>query len=178
MCSFPPPFPGFQADLVDELSGEGPFTLFAPTNDAFEDLSAMLGMTLPEILMLPNLADILTYHVLSDKILAEDLYDGEEIATVEGKMVEITIRGTEAFINSIMIIKTNLLASNGVVHIISGVLIPPTTVPPTPSPSLGVAQIALENGLTDLLEALTVVSNGITQVSLSLRFWQLAPCLS
>ena len=109
---------------MDTLEGDGPFTVFGPTDKAFEALAKMLGVTIAELLELPNLADILTYHVAAGKVLAEDLMDGERIMTVEGGDVVIALNEQGAFVNRIQITKTDLLASNGVVHIIDGVLLP------------------------------------------------------
>ena len=115
------------------LQGPGPFTVFAPTDSAFDELASSLGMSLTEVLQLPFLADILTYHVAPGEILAEELMDGERIETVEGKPLTITISESGAFVNNIQIIQTDLLANNGVVHIISGVLLPPFAPPSSSS---------------------------------------------
>ena len=132
--------------------------MFAPTDLAFDQLASSLGMTLAEVLQLPFLADILTYHVALGEILAEDLMDGERIKTVEGKSLTVTINGQGAFVNNIQITETDLLASNGVVHVISGVLVPPSS--PSPSPPVGrtLSEVARANGLKDLVSALSVVS--------------------
>jgi uncharacterized surface protein with fasciclin (FAS1) repeats len=111
------------ADLVTTLSGEGPFTVFAPTDDAFANLPAGVldGLLLPENKAL--LAQILTYHVLSGKILAPEVTDGD-VATVEGQTVKlstangITVNGAEVLIGDID-------ATNGVIHAIDQVLLPP-----------------------------------------------------
>ena len=136
--------------------------MFAPTNSAFAELASSLGMTLTQVLQLPFLADILTYHVVPSKILAEDLMDGERITTVEGEPLTITINELGAFVNNIQITETDLLASNGVVHVISGVLLPPFGPPSSPpplSPESGtVVDVAGANGLTDLGQALMAVS--------------------
>ena len=111
------------ADLVETLNGEGPFTVFAPTDEAFENLPAGVldGLLLPENKAL--LVQILTYHVLSGKILAPDVTDGD-VATVEGQTVKlstangITVNGAEVLIGDIE-------ATNGVIHAIDAVILPP-----------------------------------------------------
>jgi len=112
-------------DLVEALSGDTELTVFAPTNEAFEELSAGLGLTLEEIAALPNLRDILTYHVVAGTALSTSLTDGLMVPTLEGKSVEVGIRGGEVEINKAEVIMADVLASNGVVHVIDAVLIPP-----------------------------------------------------
>ena len=73
-----------QADLAGALSGEGPFTVFAPTDDAFLALAGALGATAEDLLALPELADILLYHVVGGTALSSDLADGQTIATSTG----------------------------------------------------------------------------------------------
>ena len=144
---------------MDTLEGDGPFTVFGPTDRAFEALAKMLGVTIAELLELPNLADILTYHVAAGKVLAEDLMDGEKIMTVEGADVVIALNEQGAFVNRIQITKTDLLASNGVVHIINGVLLPPSSELTALVEASGtVVDVALRNGLNDLGAALTKVT--------------------
>jgi uncharacterized surface protein with fasciclin (FAS1) repeats len=111
------------AELADDLAGEGPFTVFAPTDDAFKALPAG---TLEALLEDPtgDLADILLYHVASGKVLSGDLSDGQEVTTLLGKDVTVTINGDGVFINDAKVILADLLADNGVVHVIDAVLIP------------------------------------------------------
>jgi len=109
------------ADLVDTLSGPGPFTVFAPTNDAF----AALGSTVDDLLKPENKADlvkILTYHVVEGTVLSTDLTEGD-VETVEGSDVEVTL--DPIAINGAGVAIPDVLASNGVVHVIDAVLIPP-----------------------------------------------------
>merc|ERR1719171_1767543 len=117
-------------DLVDTLSGTGPFTVFAPTNEAF----AKLPKATLDFLLKPEnkakLVDILTYHVAAGAVHAADLTNGEKITTVEGKQVEARIFGSKGeyvFINNARVTTADVDASNGVVHIIDKVLIPPAT---------------------------------------------------
>ena len=115
--------------LVDTLSGTGPFTVFAPTNEAF----AKLPKATLDFLLKPEnkakLVDILTYHVAAGSVHAADLKNGEKIKTVEGKQVEARIFGSGkksyVFINNARVTTADVDASNGVVHIIDSVLIPP-----------------------------------------------------
>merc|ERR1712039_776958 len=117
-------------DLVDTLSSPGPFTVFAPTNDAF---GALPDGTLDSLLKPENkdqLVDILTYHVLPAQVLSTDLKFFQRVATVEGKNVHVIKNSRGVFVGpSIHDLKTVVgadnLASNGVAHIIDGVLLPP-----------------------------------------------------
>ncbi|MEZ5179124.1 MAG: fasciclin domain-containing protein [Acidimicrobiales bacterium] len=117
------------ADLVDTLSGDGPFTVFAPTNEAF---AALPDGTLDTLLMPENkdqLAGILTYHVVAGKVMAADLSDGQEVETVNGEMLTVGIDGekvtlTDAAGNTVNVVDTDIEASNGVIHVIDGVVLP------------------------------------------------------
>ena len=116
--------------LVDTLNGPGPFTVFAPTNEAF---AALPPGTLATLLLPQNkaqLVDILTYHVVAGKYNAKDLHNGEMLTTVEGKNVTVTLfPGRSVEINKAIVIKADVDAVNGVVHIINGVLLPPAATP-------------------------------------------------
>jgi uncharacterized surface protein with fasciclin (FAS1) repeats len=111
------------AELADDLSGEGPFTLFAPTDAAF----AALGTVVDDLLLDPTgaLADILLYHVVSGTALSTDLTEGD-IATLNGKNVSVSFDGGNVFINDAQVIVADIETDNGVVHVIDAVLIPPT----------------------------------------------------
>lgn len=117
------------ADLVETLQGEGPFTVFAPTNAAFDALPAG---TLDSLLKPENkdqLASILKYHVVSGKVLAADLKDGQTVTTVQGENLTVKITDGMAYLvdakgNQVKIEKTDIDAGNGVVHVVSGVLLP------------------------------------------------------
>lgn len=114
------------AGLVDALSGTGPFTVFAPTDAAFNALPAG---TLEAVLADNDLLTaILTYHVVGALALSTDLSDGMTITTLNGEDVVVTINGNGVFINGAQVIVADLLADNGVVHVIDAVLLPPTTV--------------------------------------------------
>ncbi|NLW92963.1 MAG: fasciclin domain-containing protein, partial [Syntrophomonadaceae bacterium] len=112
------------AELVDALSAEGPFTVFAPTDDAF----AALPEGTVESLLLPEnkqaLTDILLYHVVAGKVMAEDVVTLTEAETVLGQNVTITVEDGKVFINDAEVIITDIETSNGVIHVIDAVILP------------------------------------------------------
>jgi len=114
------------AELVETLSGEGPFTVFAPTDDAF---AALPAGTLDSLLLPENkqqLTDILLYHVVSGKVMAADVVTLTSATTVLGKDVTITVKDGNVFLNdTVQVIITDIEASNGVIHVIDAVLLPP-----------------------------------------------------
>jgi uncharacterized surface protein with fasciclin (FAS1) repeats len=118
------------AGLEETLRGPGPFTVFAPTDAAFE---ALPEGTLDSLLQDPTgqLADILTYHVLADEVQASDvvMLDGQEVATVNGASFTVNVDGdavtlTDAAGNDVAVTATDVMASNGVIHVIDAVLMP------------------------------------------------------
>merc|ERR1711959_752505 len=111
--------------LVDTLSGAGPFTVFAPTNEAFAKLPKTLLDHLLDPKNIKELQDVLTYHVASGSVHAKDLKNKEKITTVEGKSVEAFLFGSHVYINDAEVVKADIDASTGVVHVINHVLIPP-----------------------------------------------------
>ena len=112
------------AGLVETLSGEGPFTVFAPTDDAF---AALPEGTLDAVLAdIDVLTAILTYHVVGGTALSTDLSDGMMVTTLNGADVTVTINADGVFINDAQVIVADLIADNGVVHVIDAVLLPPT----------------------------------------------------
>ncbi len=115
------------AELVDDLSGEGPFTVFAPTDDAFAALPE--GM-LDGLLANPtgDLAKILLYHVASGKTMSADLSDGQTITTLHGGDLTVKIADSSLYINESMVIFTDIETDNGVIHVIDAVLLPKTGV--------------------------------------------------
>jgi uncharacterized surface protein with fasciclin (FAS1) repeats len=111
------------AGLAETLSSAGPFTVFAPTNEAFAKLPAG---TVEELLKPENkakLASILTYHVISGKVLSSDLSDGLKAATVNGQEVTVTI-GDGVKVDTAKVTTADLEASNGVIHVIDSVIMP------------------------------------------------------
>merc|ERR1711990_536510 len=113
-------------DLVDTLKSTGPFTVFAPTNDAFGKLDSKLLDTLLKPENKAKLAAVLTYHVASGKAAASDLTDGQSIETVQGNDLTVTINPNGVFINTeSQVVTPDVEATNGIVHIINKVLVPP-----------------------------------------------------
>ncbi len=113
------------AGLVDTLKGEGPFTVFAPTNDAFAKLPAG---TVDTLLMPENqqqLIDILTYHVVAGSVKAEQVVELSEAETVQGGKVTIKVDMGKVYINDAEVVITDIEASNGVIHVIDTVILPP-----------------------------------------------------
>ena len=141
-----------EADLAGALSGEGPFTVFAPTDDAFLALAGALEATAEDLLALPELADILLYHVVGGTALSSDLADGLTIATLNGAEVTVTINDEGIFINDAQVTVADIVADNGVVHVIDAVLIPPT---PEPQPAT-VVEIVVNSPVHNLLEAAVI----------------------
>jgi uncharacterized surface protein with fasciclin (FAS1) repeats len=132
-----------EADLVSTLQGDGPFTVFAPVNDAFADLpdgalDALLAEGNEAILQ-----KVLTYHVVPGRILAEDLVDGQTVTTVEGSTLTIDLDGG-ATVNGVAITTTDIEATNGVVHLIDGVL----------TQNLDITEVATVRGFDTLVAAL------------------------
>ena len=111
------------AGLVDTLKGEGPFTVFAPTDDAF---AALPAGTVEDLLKPENketLVKILTYHVIAGKVMAADLSNGMKAATVEGGEVTIMTEGG-VMVNEAKVTTADIEATNGVIHVIDAVLMP------------------------------------------------------
>ena len=112
------------AGLADDLSSEGPFTVFAPTDAAF---AALPAGTLEAVLADADLLNaILTYHVAGGAFLSTDLTDGMQITTLNGENLEVMVGGGFVMINDALVTVADLTASNGVVHVINAVLLPPT----------------------------------------------------
>lgn len=111
------------ADLVDTLKGDGPFTVFAPTNEAF---AALPQGTLDRLLQEENkdtLAAILKYHVVPSRVMASEVQAGE-VETVQGKSLNIQKQGGQVTVGQAKVTQTDLAAKNGVIHAIDKVLIP------------------------------------------------------
>ena len=114
-----------ETELDDALKGDGPFTLFAPDDDAFSDLLDALDITVEELLDLDGLEDILLYHVVSGDYRAKDLLKDEpvEIETLQGDVIVFTVENGTAFVNDAEITEANIVAANGVIHVIDTVLV-------------------------------------------------------
>lgn len=111
-----------KAGLTDTLKSAGPFTVFAPTNEAFKGVSSK---TMAELAADPaKLKEVLTYHVLSSKVTAAEIKPGK-VKTVNGADINIAKAGTFVTVEDSLVEKADLLASNGVVHVIDRVMLPP-----------------------------------------------------
>jgi uncharacterized surface protein with fasciclin (FAS1) repeats len=114
------------ADLVNTLKGPGPFTVFAPTDAAFAKLPAG---TLDNLLKPENkamLQRVLTYHVVAGRTLAADVVTVTSAKAVSGDLLSITTNGEAVMIGKARVVKADVAASNGVIHVIDAVLLPPT----------------------------------------------------
>ncbi len=112
------------AGLVDTLKGPGPFTVFAPTDEAFAKLPAG---TVEDLLKPENkkkLTDILTYHVVAGKVMAADVVKLKDAKTVQGKAVKITVKDGKVLVDAANVTKTDIACSNGVIHVIDAVIMP------------------------------------------------------
>lgn len=110
-----------EAKLVETLSGKGPFTVFAPTDEAFAKLPA--GTVESLLKDIPKLTDILTYHVLQGKIMSGDLVNNSSNKTIQGQDIHIDTKDGVK-INEAKVTSADILASNGVIHIIDSVILP------------------------------------------------------
>ncbi len=111
-----------KAGLVEALSAEGPFTVFAPTNEAFKSLFGQLGVSGIEDLSAEQLAPILTYHVVSGKVMSTDL-SNSTVATLNGKKISVDL-SDGVKINDSKVVAANITGKNGVIHVIDRVLLP------------------------------------------------------
>jgi len=112
------------AGLEETLSGPGPFTVFAPTDEAFAKLPAG---TLDELLKPENkskLAAILTYHVVPQKLEAKDVVASPALKTVQGQSLTVKADGGDVSIDSAKVVQTDVMASNGIIHVIDAVVLP------------------------------------------------------
>jgi transforming growth factor-beta-induced protein len=121
------------ADLVETLSGEGPFTVFAPTDEAFAAALEALGLTAEELLASEDLVAILTYHVVPGLLMAADVLAAVEagggvatVETVHGATITVEVVDGNVVLNGVAtVILTDVEASNGVIHVIDAVILPP-----------------------------------------------------
>ena len=112
------------AGLIETLKGDGPFTVFAPTDEAFAKLPEG---TVQELLKQENkdqLTAILTYHVVSGAVMAEQVVGLSEAKTVNGQSVDISVNGSMVKVDEAMVVATDIMASNGVIHVIDSVILP------------------------------------------------------
>lgn len=117
------------AGLVETLSGPGPFTVFAPTDAAFTTALNTLGITKEQLFADPaKLKAILAYHVVPGKVMAADVVtmNGQDVATAAGPTVKIGVSGSTVMVNDATVTAADIAASNGVIHVIDKVLLPPS----------------------------------------------------
>jgi len=112
------------AGLAETLSGTGPFTVFAPTNEAFAKLPAGAVDNLLKPAMKKDLTNVLTYHVVAGSYKAADLKDGMELTTVQGQKIKLTQKDGAWWVNDAKITIPDVISSNGVTFVIDGVLMP------------------------------------------------------
>ena len=112
------------ADLVSTLTSAGPFTVFAPLDDAFAELPEGTVETLVKPENKQQLTSILTYHVLVGKIMSTDLSDGMKATTVSGEQVTVHLKEGKVFINDAEVVLANVTTDNGVIHAVNKVIMP------------------------------------------------------
>jgi uncharacterized surface protein with fasciclin (FAS1) repeats len=111
------------AGLAETLSGEGPFTVFAPTNVAFAKLPAGTVESLLKPENKAKLAGILTYHVVAAKVMAADVKTGK-VKTVQGAELDVVVKDGSVMVDGAKVVKTDIVGSNGVIHVIDSVVLP------------------------------------------------------
>lgn len=114
------------ADLVDALKGKGPFTVFAPTDDAFAKLPKGTVETLLKPENKAKLQAILKYHVVSGSVMAEKVVGLKNADTLNGQRVDIMVKGDKVMIDKANVVKTDIACTNGVIHVIDSVILPET----------------------------------------------------
>jgi transforming growth factor-beta-induced protein len=134
------------AGLVETLKGEGPFTVFAPTDEAFAKLDKAL---LDDLLKPENkdtLVAILTYHVVPGKVTAADVVNLTSAETVQGEEITIKVDGNTVMVNDAKVTQTDIAASNGVIHVIDTVILPPTVAEKLAAPAQDIVEVAVAAG--------------------------------
>ena len=112
------------ADLVDALKGEGPLTVFAPTDEAFAKLPEGTVETLLKPENKAKLQAVLLYHVVEGKVTSDEVVNLEYAKTLQGQKVKITVKMDKVYINDAQVIAADVEASNGVIHVIDAVILP------------------------------------------------------
>jgi len=112
------------AGLVETLKGEGPFTVFAPTDDAFAKLPAGTVENLLKPENREDLIAVLTYHVIPGEVMAADVVDLDEAETINGQSLEISVAESKVMVDDETVVATDIVASNGVIHVIDSVVLP------------------------------------------------------
>ncbi|HML23059.1 MAG TPA: fasciclin domain-containing protein [Aggregatilinea sp.] len=156
------------ADLVETLQGEGPFTVFAPTNDAFAAALDALGLTADELLAdTDTLTQILLYHVVPGAVTADQVVTLDSATTAQGSDISIAVQdGTVVLNDSVNVVATDIMASNGVIHVIDGVLLPPAA---TESADAGLGYIRVAHFSPDT-PAVEIYVNGALSDIQALNF--------
>ena len=113
------------AGLVETLKGDGPFTVFAPTDEAFAAVPPETIAMLQDPANVDQLVAVLTYHVVPGALMAEDVLEAESLTTVEGSELGVSLEGDQAMVGEAGIAAVDIEADNGVIHVIDSVLIPP-----------------------------------------------------
>lgn len=113
------------AGLVDALKGEGPFTVFAPTDDAFAKLPEGTVENLLKPENIDQLKAVLTYHVVAGKIMSGDIGSGAQPATLQGSTIDVVASDSGVTVNGANVVSADVGASNGVIHVIDAVILPP-----------------------------------------------------
>ncbi|WP_262298120.1 fasciclin domain-containing protein [Microvirga sesbaniae] len=114
-----------EAGLVSTLKGSGPFTVFAPTDAAFAKLPAGTVENLLKPENKDKLTAILTYHVVPGRVMAADVAKLQEAKTVNGKTLNVSTKGSGVMVNDANVTQTNIAASNGIIHVVDTVILPP-----------------------------------------------------
>jgi uncharacterized surface protein with fasciclin (FAS1) repeats len=153
------------AELDGTLSGDGPFTVFAPTDAAFD---ALPDGTVDALLQDPtgDLAQILLYHVLGDQVQSSSLVNGQSVTTLNGKDINVSISNGNVFINNVLVTMADIPADNGVVHVIEAVLLPPT---------ITVVDVIVESPIHNTLETAVIAADLATTLSGDGPFTVFAP---
>jgi len=112
------------ADLIDTLKGEGPFTVFAPTDEAFSKLPAGTVENLLKPENLDQLTAILTYHVVAGAVTADQIVNLTQAATVNGQSIDISVAASKVMVDGATVVAADIMASNGVIHVIDSVILP------------------------------------------------------
>jgi transforming growth factor-beta-induced protein len=163
------------AGLDGALTSDGPFTVFAPTDDAFAALPA--GTVEALLNDIPALTSILTYHAVIGEALSTDLANGQKIATLNGADVTVTINANGVFINNAKVTVADIIADNGVVHVIDAVLLPPPSssndvdntlaLQVTPNPAVDKLKVDIVNSdaFAEILEIVNIQGKSFISVS-------------
>jgi transforming growth factor-beta-induced protein len=163
------------ADLVSTLSGEGPFTVFAPTDDAFAALpDGVVAGLLEDI---PSLTEVLTYHVVSGTVLAETVVGLTSAATLQGEEVTIEVIDGSVKIDGATVVITDIIGSNGVIHVIDSVILPTEIAASLSSPEATktIVDIAVEDGRFETLVAALQAADLVSTLSGEGPFTVFAP---